>query len=168
MPKHAKKTKRTRHGARKWLLKALEPTLDGAAMRTSELMRRASQLSGSDLPGYSVYQALRTLVKNKAVAARREGRELTYRLTGQHGRRPSAPAPPSVPATPTAPVQPASTPPVAATPAPSPAPKPALSPTPIHTLAPGEVAILHVGESHVESATNVHGQLVLAKHKRPK
>lgn len=166
MPKHEKRAKRARHGARRWILKALEPTVDGAAMRTSELMRRASQLSGTKLPGYSVYQALRTLIKNKAVAARREGRELTYRLTSATRRRTSAPA-----ATPPAPaVAPTPRPPV--TPAP-PAPSAPVTPTvptaaPVHTLAPGEVAILHIGESHVESATNVHGQLVLAKHKRPK
>lgn len=127
-------------------------------MRTSELMERASQLSGSKLPGYSVYQALRTLVKNEVVAARREGRELTYRLTASRSRR--APTPPPEPASPPATMPAPSTPTVVA---PAAAAHPA-----VHTLAPGEVAILHIGETHIETASNEHGQLVLAKQKRPK
>lgn len=161
MPKSSKKATRTRHGARRWILKALESTKDGASMRTSELMHRASQLSGSKIPGYSVYQALRTLVKNEVVAARREGREFTYRLSAAR-KRPSttASAPAPSPAPTPAPVTPSpAVAPVAATPS---------TAAPVHTLAPGEVAILHIGETHIESATNQHGQLVLARHKRPK
>ncbi len=35
-------------------------------------------------------------------------------------------------------------------------------------LAPGEAVILHLGETHVETATNVHGKVVLERHARPK
>ncbi len=38
----------------------------------------------------------------------------------------------------------------------------------LHKLAPGEVSILHVSETHVEAATNVHGKLVLERHRRPR
>ncbi len=37
----------------------------------------------------------------------------------------------------------------------------------LHKIAPGEIALLHVGESHVETAANIDGKLVLKKHPRP-
>lgn len=37
-----------------------------------------------------------------------------------------------------------------------------------HKLAVGEALVLHVGETHVETATNVHGKIVLERHRRPR
>ncbi|MCI4337502.1 MAG: hypothetical protein L3K17_10040 [Thermoplasmata archaeon] len=153
MPKRSGKAKqRTRHSARKWIIKALEGAKGSAAMRTSEIMKRASQLSGSEIPGYSVYQALRTLVKREIVAAKREGREFSYRLKASRGKG-TAPSPAPTLSAPIPAVAP-----VAVAAAPSPI---------VHTLAPGEVAILHVGDTHIEAASNVHGKLVLERHRRP-
>jgi hypothetical protein len=37
-----------------------------------------------------------------------------------------------------------------------------------HKLGVGEVLVLFIGEAHVETATNVHGKIVLEKHTRPR
>lgn len=138
-------------------------------MKTSEIQAKASKLAGGDLPGYSVYQALRTLVKREVVAVKREGRELTYqlkeRMPAKRGRPAAAPA--MAPPTSAPPAASAS---VAAAPAAPAPPAPAVTTTAlalVDTLSPGEIAILHVGETHIEAATNVHGKLVVEKHKRP-
>lgn len=47
------------------------------------------------------------------------------------------------------------------------APPPVAGPV-LHKLAPGEAVILHVGEQHVETATNVHGRIVVERHPRVK
>lgn len=178
MPKKGKKSKskhdepeqRQRHSARKWIVKALESADASVRMKTSEIQAKASKLAGEALPGYSVYQALRTLVKREVVAVKREGRELTYqlkeRMPSKRGRPAAAPAV-AAPASP-----PAAAPPMVAAAAPAlPAPPaPAATTTAlalVDTLSPGEIAILHVGETHIEAATNVHGKLVVEKHKRP-
>ena len=170
--KAAKTEKRQRHSARKWIVQALESADASVRMRTSEIQRKASKLAGSPLPGYSVYQALRTLVKREIVAAKREGRELTYQLKGRMPTagakrgRPAKVASATAPASVAAAVAPAMV--AASGPA---ATAPATTTTALarlDTLAPGEIALLHIGETHVEAATNVHGKLVLERHKRPK
>jgi hypothetical protein len=153
-----KGAKRTRHNARKWILKALQSAGSGRGVPTSEIQSKVKTLSGSAIPSYSVYQALRTLTRRKIVSARRMGRELTFTLTSRtSAAREAAPR--------------------AATPAPMEAPPAMPSPVEVsapsaisqlpHKLAPGEISILHISEEHVESATNHHGQLVIERHKRP-
>lgn len=166
----AQPEKRTRHSARKWIIKALESADASVQMKTSEIQARASKLAGEDLPGYSVYQALRTLVRREVVAVKREGRELTYQLKERMPAKRGRPSAASGMA-PAASAPPAGAPIVAAAAPPAPAPPaPAVTTTAlalVDTLSPGEIAILHIGETHVEAATNLHGKLVLEKHKRP-
>ena len=133
-------------------MKALESGARTQSMLTSEIQDRANRLSGTKIPPYSVYQALRTLVKRKIVKSSRKGREYTFRLTS--GETEPMPTAPEV----EAPMPPAPELPVSDAP----------SPTVHTTLVPGEVAILHVGESHIETATNEHGKIVLERHKRPR
>ena len=118
-------------------------------MLTKELHRKVTSLSGKRIPAYSVYQALRTLVKRRVISATRRGRQFSYRLT--------SPKPEMAPPLSTSPTSTKSTslmvPPLALLP---------------HKLAPGEVTILQIGETHVESATNEHGKLVLQRHPRPR
>lgn len=154
MPKGRKAAKRTRHDTRKWILKALASAGAGEALPTSQIEKSIASLSGSRIPSYSVYQALRTLTKRKVVSARRKGRELSFSLVAT-GRAAPAPAVVERPAEMAAPPMP-----------PAPAPTPS-TPAGLHTIAPGEVTILHVGDSHIETATNVHGKIVLEKHRRP-
>jgi hypothetical protein len=149
-----------RHDPRKWTLKALESATGGVPLSTSQILSKASALSGNKIPYYSISQALRTLVRRRKLVVKRNGRELMYRL--------ATAAPVAVPrrAKRTAPkVAPASE-----------APTPAVSsevalalpmPAVLHKIAPGEIALLHVSETHVEAATNVDGKLVLKRHARP-
>ncbi len=158
MPARKKSRKLERHDTRKWVLNAVESSGAGAALPTSEIAAKATALSGTKLPFYSIYQALRTLVRQKALSVRRQGRERIYRLSG------SAPAA-SEPAAPRAGRPRAAR--TSAAPAPKAAPGPSLSPNVLHTIAPGEIALLHVSETHVETAANVEGKLVLKRHPRP-
>jgi hypothetical protein len=128
-------------------------------------VERVSQIAGTAIPPFSVYSALRTLVKRKVLKAGRQGHEKSYSLAG---------TPDSSSATSFA----ASTAPAMARPAsiPEPTAMPALEAVAMpsapagmpHKLAVGEALILHVGDEHVESVTNVHGRLVVERHPRSK
>ncbi|HKV90900.1 MAG TPA: hypothetical protein VJQ43_06900 [Thermoplasmata archaeon] len=153
MPKKARGAGRTRHNSRNFVVRVLETPPAAAGMLTKEIEKRVASLAGKKIPPYSIYQALRTLVKRHQVSAVRKGRQFSYRLTT---------AKPAVRA------------PSTETTAPSPTPEvPVVATTSLtavlpHKLAPGEVTILHIEESHIETATNEHGKLVLQRHPRPK
>jgi hypothetical protein len=165
MPPRRKGEKRERHGTRPLILKVFRAQDAPATLRTTAIVERVSKLAGTEVPAFSVYSALRTLVKRKVLKAGRQGHEKSYSLVG-----PTTPAP--TPATPSTPAAwsppPAPEPPRTPTPAapPVPASTAALSPGLPHKLAVGEVLILDVGENHVESVTNVHGHLVVERHPR--
>ncbi len=127
-------------------------------MLTSEIKSTIAKLRGSRIPDFSVYSALRTMLRRKMVSARRQGREFRFWLAGS---TPSAPSPKSNPA-------PSASPGAAVVAAPAAPTTPAAPAGPVvHKIAPGEAVILHVGTSHVETATNVHGKVVLERHRRP-
>jgi hypothetical protein len=153
MARREKGSKRARHDARNWILKVVASDDGGRGLATSDIQSRAAQLSGEKIPYYSIYQGLRTLVRRRELSAQRRGRELYYRSASA---APAAPTPAEVAPVPAATAS-ASVPALAAA-----------GPAPMHTLAPGEITLLHVGESHVETASNVHGKLVLERHRRPK
>jgi hypothetical protein len=156
MPRSKARAARTLHGTRKWILKALQSSKGPDGMMTSEIKSSVNRLSGMTIPAYSVYAALRTMLRRKMVIARRRGREYQFRLVSTMPANLSAPTaqPQRSPAAPSAPARA-----VAAPVAPAPPVQ--------HKLAPGEAVILHIGESHVETATNVHGKVVLERHRRP-
>jgi hypothetical protein len=159
MPRSKARTARTLHGTRKWILKALQSSKGPEGMMTSEIKSSVNRLSGMTIPAYSVYAALRTMLRRKMVIARRRGREYQFRLVSTLPANVSAAtAQPERSAAPASPPAPA-----VALPAMPVAPAPPVQ----HKLAPGEAVILHVGESHVETATNVHGKVVLERHRRP-
>lgn len=149
MAKGGKPGKRIRHDARSWVLKALQSSEKATGMLTSEIKSKVARLRGAKIPDYSIYQALRTLVKRKAVSVQRKGRELVFALSGgeKSARASASAARPTVPAGAMA------------------SPSPTLDLP--HKIAPGEVSILHVSETHVETATNEHGKIVLERHRRP-
>ena len=146
MVKRARSGKRPRHGTRKWVLTVLQSPEAAGGILTADIQRQVDQASGAKIPAYSVYQALRTLVKRKEARATRKGREYSYRLMSAE---PATPAPT-----------------IAETEAPA-LPVAGGSQLP-HKIAPGEVTILEIGETHVETASNLHGKLVLQRHPRPK
>jgi hypothetical protein len=180
MPASKPPTTRVRHDPRKWILKALEAGKpDG--MLTSEIMASAASLSGSKIPAFSIYSALRTLKKRKEVSVTKRGRELVFQFVTTAKPEPKAEAvqpgaqPPfaDVAAQSPGPMTPAQQSPSAAAPvlqspgAATPAPIASVAQPPLHKLVPGEALILHIGEEHVDTATNVHGKIVLERHKRP-
>jgi hypothetical protein len=172
MPASSKASKRTQHNPRKWITAALQQGgSDG--LSTSQIMKEASSLAGAKIPDFSIYSALRTLKRSKVVASKRHGHQLVFKLV-----RPPEPAskpfvPPSVAARVRARAPAESVPPAVESPAPSPPTAALIAPVttpdsqPLHKLAVGEAVILRVGEEHVETATNVHGKIVLEKHRRP-
>ena len=166
LPLHMPSKKNTkpivRHDPRKWTLKALESAGTGASLSTSQILAKAATLSGSKIPYYSISQALRTLVRRRKLAVKRNGRELVYRLS-EGGPAPAArrtrKSAPRATATVPAPAAPA--PPMGEVSLALP------MPSVLHKIAPGEIALLHVSETHVEAATNIDGKLVLKRHPRP-
>ena len=150
----ARRGKRTEHGTRKWILKAIKSAGGTQPMRTAEIRKRVAQLNGKRIPDHSLYQALRTLVRQKVVRARRVGREFSYHISAE---KQAAPA--TRPATRTAAPKVQSARPLS---------KPdAEAGRELHKLAMGDIVILKIGDTFVEVATNLNGRLVLERHARP-
>ncbi len=150
MNRRRPRTKRARHGTRNRILEAIKSDGGARPLRTAEIRKKVAQLSGKRIPDYSLYQALRTLVRKKVLQARRVGREFSYQLVSdkQVARAPKVPRRQRATGR-----QPA---------------KPSAEPgSPLHKLAPGEIVILVIGTAHVETATNRRGRLVLERHPRP-
>lgn len=136
-----------RYGTRSLVLEVLKAS--SAGLSTSEIVSKVRKSSGTPIPEQSFRQVLRTLVRRKVVQSRRVGREKTYRIINQAPMN-ASPVPTVGPKAPSVPM--------------------VLGTTnlPPHKLAVGEVLVLHVGETHVETVSNVHGKVVLERHPRPK
>ncbi len=148
------RTKRPHHDTRNWVLKAIESVGGAEPMRTAEIRRKVAQLSGKRIPDHSLYQALRTLVRQKRVRARRVGREVSYQLSANKQAAPATRPAARVPPPKTRPARPL--------------PKPdAEAGRELHKLAMGDIVILKIGDTFVEVATNLNGRLVLERHPRP-
>lgn len=154
MSERKKGDTRTRYDSRRWIIKALESG-SREGMLTPEIVSAASTLNGSVIPKFAIYSALRTLQKRKQVTSERRGQSLLFKLVRT--------APEETPQRNVVNERSALASPVAVIPAPSTAATQSL-----HKLAPGEAVILHIGTEHIETATNVHGKVVLEKHLRTK
>ena len=151
-------TSGVRHGTRALILKTFEEA-ESKKLSTATLVEGVRRLSGTKIPEPTIRASLRTLLRQKVLQARRVGREKVYSPATA-----SSASPPKV-VTPTA----SETPPPQPAPVIEPQPYPApTSPTPAlpHKLAVGEALVLHIGDTHVETATNVHGKVVLERHPR--
>ena len=149
-----------RHGTRALILKTFDEA-GGKKLSTATLVEGVRRLSGTKIPGPTIRASLRTLLRQKVLQARRAGREKVY------SRVAASSSSPSKLATPTTRQPPAPQPAPVIEPQPYPIPTPP-TPTLPHKLAVGEALVLHIGETHVETATNVHGKVVLERHPRPK
>ncbi|MDG6913571.1 MAG: hypothetical protein JRN35_10915 [Nitrososphaerota archaeon] len=161
--KNAKKTPpatAVRHGTRALILKTFDEA-GGKKLSTATLVEGVRRLSGSKIPEPTIRASLRTLLRQKVLQARRAGREKVYSLV------PASSASPPKAVTPTVSETPVSQPIPVIEPRPYPVPTLPTSALP-HKLAVGEALVLHVSETHVETATNVHGKVVLERHPRPK
>ncbi len=149
-----------RHGTRALILRTFDEAKD-KKLSTATLVAGVRRLSGTKIPETTVRASLRTLLRQKVLQARRVGREKVYSPVAA-----ATPTPPEV-VTPTVSETAAPQPAPVIEPQPYPAPTPPTLALP-HKLAVGEVLVLHIGETHVETATNVHGKVVLERHPRPK
>lgn len=164
MPKHTKPTlptlksqpRRSRppvngkhYGTRNLILDTLKAPSASGGLSTSEIVSKVRKSSGTPIPEQSFRQALRTLVRYKVVQGRRSGREKIYRISNPAAVS-ASPSPTVGPKAPSVPL--------------------AIDTTnlPPHKLAVGEVLVLHVGETHVETVSNVYGKVVLERHPRVK
>jgi hypothetical protein len=161
-PKHVEASRKPR-GAQKWILAELRVADPATPLSTSKLAKRVAKASGKKFHPNSIYVALRILVKKGAVRAVRDGHAKAYQLSSSRDSPPSksprvrSSAPRSAPSEigPSA-AQPAQVAEVVPE-----------QPTQ-HKLAVGELVILQVSETHLETATNVHGRIVVERHPRPK
>ena len=161
MPKQPAKGPRARHGTRKLILKVFGETGASSSLTTSAIVERVSKEAGTKIPDFSVYSALRTLVRRKVLKAKRVGHEKAYTFLGSKS---TARAPKALP--PPTPVKSNRPEPASALVTPEVSPSAVPSTGIPHKLAVGEALILHVGEEHVEAVTNVHGRLVVERHPR--
>ena len=149
-----------RHGTRALILKMFDEG-KGERRSTSTLVQGVRRLSGTKILEPTIRASLRTLLRQKVLRVRRVGKENVYSLAAAKSTslpKMAAPVVRETPAPKPAPVL---------EPQPYPVPTPPMPALP-HKLAVGEALVLHIGETHVETATNVHGKVVLERHPRPK
>lgn len=147
---------RQRHGTRRLILNVFAEAGASSSLATAAISEKVSRAAGKMIPDFSIYSALRTLVRRKELRVTREGRENLYSIAVRRSQPPRAAAP----------SLPVGLGPERATRSASPAPPAPTAPTPLHKLAIGEALILNVGEDHLEVVTNVHGKLIVERHHR--
>ena len=177
MPTRKRRVSTKRHGTRNFILGALQTTQGGPPIATAAIIKQVRKRAGKRLPEETIRSSLKTLVRQRVVKGRKNGNEKFYKLVA---------APPDAGAAT----------PSRGTPPPERVPLNELferhakeprhvvgwidpkterfrnivvgEPTLPHKLAVGEVLILEIGAAHVETATNVHGKVVLERHTRPR
>ena len=159
MPIVKRRVPTKRHGTRNFVLEALATTQKGPAITTSAIIKQVRKLAGKRIPEETIRSSLKTLVRQRVVKGRKSGHEKVYKLVPDQLGAARAPAPPPARTSPEA-----TTPPSRIGNADS-AVAQSLLP---HKLAVGEILILEIGAAHVETATNVHGKVVLERHTRPR
>jgi hypothetical protein len=142
----AKSPKTPRRTLRELVTVALH---DVDQLTTAKLHKKVTELSGKKYSPTAMYNTLGHLAKEKLVSVRQVGHEKIYRLTKTVEMDVSA-LEKSV---------------VRGADRILPTPSPTTGPS--HKLAMGEIAIVHADDKSVVSATNVHGGLVLKRHKVP-
>ena len=155
MPNRKRRVSQRRHGTRDLVLKALEDTRKGPAVATMAVIRQVRKLAGHRIPEETIRSSLKTLVRQRVVKGRKSGHEKVYKLVqDQLGAAPPSPRPSPGATTQRSSLERAELA----------VPQPALP----HKLAVGEVLVLEIGATHVETATNVHGTVVIERHARPR
>lgn len=160
-------TKRARYGTRQLIQKVFLDPANAAGLKTSELISRVQSASGagSRIPGATIFQAARSLVKKKVLEAKRDGREFRFKMAAMLEPK-SAPSP-SEGQVSSAPLEAAGLGPVPVSAAlseevRSPASLPVTSLP--HRLDPGQMLVLKHDEKEIVTLTNVHGKAVIERH----
>ena len=177
MPVRKRRVSTKRHGTRNLTLEALEETRTGPAVATMAIIKQVRKLAGKRIPEETIRSSLKTLVRQRVVKGRKNGKEKFYKLVV---------APSAAGATTSS----------GGTPLPERVPLNELfeghakeprhvvgwidpkterfknvvvgEPTLPHKLAVGEILVLELGVAHVETVTNVHGKVILERHARPR
>ena len=160
-------TKRERYGTRQLIEKVFLDPANAIGLKTSELVLKVQSTSGagSKIPGPTIFQAARALVKKKVLEAKREGREFRFKLAEKQdtGAAPSSsefsasssPSPSEIPG-PSA---------ISTTHPDVILPREGLPGTSSpHRLDPGQILVLKHDEREVVTLTNVHGKVLIERH----
>lgn len=159
--------KRPRYGTRRLIEQVFRDSANASGLRTSELVTRVQSASGegSKIPGPTIFQAARALVRSRVLDAERDGREFRFKLAGKPVTTAMADSTEAT-STPTRAEQPR---PISG---PSEIPKAdevrtagtlPVSSLP-HRLDPGQMLVLKHDEKEIVTLTNVHGRAVIEKH----
>jgi Fe2+ or Zn2+ uptake regulation protein len=141
---------RTKKVPRRPLRELVTDALHGVdRLTTAKLHQKVTELSGKKYSAAAMYNTLRQLAKEKTISATRAGHQKIYSL-GRTVKRDLGKVERAV-----IPDHDASSSMATAQSGPG------------HKLAMGEIAIVHSDGESVVSATNVHGELVLKRHKVP-
>lgn len=160
-------SKRPRYGTRKLVEQVFRNTENAIGLKTSELVAKVQSASGegSKIPGATIFQAARTLVKRKVLEAKRDGREFRFKLAAKIAPSAGEPSPASVHG---ASKSDAASAELMAGGVPSSSavvvPAPAVGSSPAHCLDPGQMLVLRHDEKEVVILTNVHGKAVIERH----
>lgn len=73
-------SKRARYGTKKFIKQVLESPASKDGLKTSELVSKVQELAGKKIPSATVFQAAKSLVKERALASRRDGREFRFQV----------------------------------------------------------------------------------------
>ncbi len=164
--------KRPRYGTKPFIQQVLGKPEFKDGLRTKELAVQVNQISDKKIPLPTIFQAARSLVKAKTLAAKRDGREFRFTLTGASGSEQgpaiSRPARSPEPVISTGAVDRIEAPESlsrsgglmeAAASASS------LPPSTLpHRLDPGQMLVLRHSETEIVTLTNLHGKPVIERH----
>lgn len=163
--------KRARYGTRQLVERVFQEPSSKGGLKTGELVSKVQELTDRKIPGPTIFQAARTLVKKKTLESVRDGRE--YRFSLVRPMDAIAPSPGAITATlsgsakgeqTTGPAGPVSvglggTEPVIGGP---------VTPTSLVTLPqklePGQVLVLSIDGKTAVTLANVHGKAVVEHH----
>lgn len=153
--------KRSRYGTRQLIEQVFRDSANAAGLRTSELVLKVQSASGagSKIPGPTIFQAARALVRKKVLEAKRDGREFRFRLAGKPEAAAATSGAPRSDAAARAP-SPVQVETAEEAPAPSSLPVTSLP----HRLDPGQMLVLKHDEKEIVTLTNVHGRPVIERH----
>ncbi len=159
--------KRPRYGTRQLIEQVFRDSGSATGLKTSELVSRVQSASGagSKVPGPTIFQAARALVRGKVLEAERDGREFRFRLATPSGSSASeGPA-----EGPRAPSRSVATGQASSTVEPLRMEEVTVSASlPVsslpHRLDPGQMLVLKHDEKEIVTLTNVHGKAVIERH----
>jgi hypothetical protein len=166
-------SKRARYGTKNFIKQVLANPDSKNGLKTSELVSKVQAIAGKKIPGATVFQAAKSLVKEKVLGSKRDGREFRFMLAGSANVPPEPPAATPIIAKLTGPRETPSEPrPVGASLTSSElAIGGAVTPSGLaaspHKLDPGQVLVLRSDEKTIVTLTNVHGRPIVERHPVP-